>query len=117
MSNSNPIDPGSPFQKSNARRPSIFVKDAEFSIPEIKIGDAADLEKTSHFKNVLAGYLEDVNHLQHEADAQVQRLAAGETENLHEVMLAMDEAQTSFDLMMQIRSQLMKSYEQLMRGN
>lgn len=117
MTTSNPLDPSTPFQKGGAKQPSIFVKDANLQIHVPRSGQTGDLENTHTFKNVLARYLEDVNTLQHEADAQVQRLAAGETENLHEVMLALDEAQTAFDMMMQIRSQLMKSYEKLMSGN
>lgn len=117
MSESDPLNHRPPLRGSIRKKPSIFVKDADLQIHVPKTDKGADLENTHSFKKVLARYLEDVNTLQHEADAQVQRLAAGETENLHEVMLALDEAQTSFDLMMQIRSQLMKSYEQLMRGN
>jgi len=110
------IDATFPLNSGKRARPSIFVKDANLQIHVPNPGDAADLEKTHTFKNVLAGYLEDVNTLQHDADAQIQRFVAGETENIHEVMLAMDEAKTAFDLMMQIRNQLVKSYEQIVRG-
>lgn len=116
QSNFNEIDATYPFRSRKSSNPSIFVKDANLQIHVPSPQDAADLGKTHTFKNVFAQYLEEVNTLQHESDAQIQRLVAGETENLHEVMLAMDEAKTAFDLMMQVRNQLVKSYEQLTRG-
>lgn len=72
------------------------------------------LEGKHSFRNVLSRYLEDVNTLQHDADAEIQRLAAGETEDVHEVILAMDEAETAFELMMEIRNKLVSSYKEIM---
>ncbi|MCB1134700.1 MAG: flagellar hook-basal body complex protein FliE, partial [Chlamydiia bacterium] len=72
------------------------------------------LDDSYSFKNVLTRYLDEVNTLQHDADAQIQRLVAGETDNLHEVTMAMDEAEASFELMMEIRRDLMKAYQDLM---
>jgi len=102
--------------KAKRKLGSIFVKDANLQVHVPEPLEAGNLEKAHSFKNVLARYLEDVNTLQHDADAQVQRLVAGETENLHEVMLAMDEAQTAFDLMMQVRNQLVENYKEITRG-
>lgn len=116
-SNFHEIDATYPFRSRKAGKTSIFVKDADLQIHVPSPEEASDLEKSHSFKNVLARYLEDVNTLQHESDAQIQRLIAGETENLHEVMLALDEAKTAFDLMMEIRNQLVKSYEQITRGS
>ncbi len=106
-----------PLQSRKAKWPSLFVKDANLQIHVPDPQSAADLSKTHSFKNVLAKYLEEVNTLQHDSDAQIQRFVSGETENLHEVMIAMDEAKTAFELMMQIRNQLVKGYECLTRGN
>jgi|SaaInlStandDraft_3_1057020.scaffolds.fasta_scaffold36795_1 flagellar hook-basal body complex protein FliE len=106
----------SPLNSSKSRRPSIFIKDANLRIHAPTPKEAFDLEKTHTFKNVLSNYLTEVNTLQHDADAQIQRLVAGETENLHEVMLAMDEAQTTFSLMMEIRNSLVDSYKEITRG-
>ena len=110
LSGSAPISPRKP-------NPSIFVKDANLDIHVPTAGEAGDLEQSHTFRNVLSRYIEDVNTLQHDSDAQIQRYAAGETENIHEVMLAMDEAQTSFDLMMQIRNQLIENYRDLQRSS
>lgn len=99
-------------QKGKGR---IHIKDAEMQVHVPSIGEAKDLEGKSSFKGVLGDYLEEVNTLQHEADAQIQRLVAGETEDLHEVTMAMDEAEASFELMMEIRNKLVDAYKELMR--
>lgn len=74
-----------------------------------------NLEAGQAFKNVLSRYVGDVNVLQHEADDQIQQVAAGKTEDLHEVMIAMDEAETSFELMMEMRNKLVDAYKELSR--
>lgn len=65
------------------------------------------------FKTVLLEGLEQVNQLQHEADAEVQRLVTGETENLAEVITAVNKAGIAFDLLMEIRNKLTEAYRQI----
>ena len=50
-----------------------------------------------------------------DADVQVARLAAGDTDNLHQVMIALDEAKLSFQLMVQVRNKLLESYQDVLR--
>jgi len=98
-----------------AKNARAFVKDAGMQ-RDVPVSDGTmKSEKSPSFKGVLKSYLDEVNTLQHEADAQIQRLAAGETEDLHEVVLAMDEADTAFDMMMEIRNKLVKSYQEIMK--
>jgi len=73
------------------------------------------LEDTHTFKDIMSTYFDEVNTLQHDADAQIQKLVAGETEDLHQVMTAMDEAETSFSMMMEIRNKLVNAYQEIMR--
>ncbi len=49
------------------------------------------------------------------ADQQVARLAAGDTDNLHQVMIALEEAKLSFQLMVQVRNKLLESYQDILR--
>jgi flagellar hook-basal body complex protein FliE len=101
--------------KNTATKQNIFIKDADMQIHVPTPKDVMELEDTHQFKNVMSTYLADVNTLQHDADAQIQRLVAGETENLHEVMMAVDEAETSFSLMMEIRNKLVGAYQEILR--
>lgn len=103
-----------PMQLKHLRNRS-YVQDGEMQIHVPLPSEPKGLEESHSFKNVLNRYLDDVNVLQHDADAQIQRLIAGETEDLHQVTLAMDEAEASFELMMEIRNKLMDAYQDLMR--
>lgn len=67
------------------------------------------------FKKMLEGYLDDVNNLQHEADKAVADLARGRIDNLHQVVAAVNEADLSFRLMMQMRNKLVDAYKEIMR--
>jgi flagellar hook-basal body complex protein FliE len=51
----------------------------------------------------------------HEAESQVRALALGEADNLHQVMIAISSAKTSFDLTVQVRNRLLEGFQQIMR--
>lgn len=65
------------------------------------------------FKTVLLESLNQVNDLQQEATAGVERLATGDTENMAEVFSAVRKAQVAFGLLMEIRNKLMDAYEEI----
>ncbi|MHC4787681.1 MAG: flagellar hook-basal body complex protein FliE [Planctomycetota bacterium] len=67
------------------------------------------------FKEMLQRYLNDVSSLQLEADKAVRDLSTGATDNLHQVIVAMSEADLSFRLMMQVRNKLLEAYKEIMR--
>jgi flagellar hook-basal body complex protein FliE len=50
-----------------------------------------------------------------DADREVARLAAGDTDNLHQIMIALEEAKLSFQLMVQVRNKLLESYQDILR--
>ena len=50
-----------------------------------------------------------------QADQQLQRLATGEADNLHQVMLGLEEAKASFQLMVQLRNKLLEAYQDILR--
>ena len=49
------------------------------------------------------------------ADQQIQQLATGETQNLHDVMIHLEEARLSFQLLMQVRNRALEAYQEIMR--
>ncbi len=67
------------------------------------------------FKELVERYLEEVNDLQQQADKAVFELVSGRTDNLHQVVAAISEADLSFRLMMQIRNKLLDAYKEIMR--
>jgi flagellar hook-basal body complex protein FliE len=45
----------------------------------------------------------------------VERMVGGEAVDLHEVMIAVEKARTSFDLLMEIRNKTIEAYREIMR--
>jgi flagellar hook-basal body complex protein FliE len=45
----------------------------------------------------------------------VQRLAAGETGNLHDVMIGIEQARLQFQLLVQVRNRMLEAYQDLLR--
>lgn len=50
-----------------------------------------------------------------QADQEVRKLALGESGNLHHVMLSLEKAKMSFELLVQVRNRLTEGYQELMR--
>lgn len=59
--------------------------------------------------------IEQVNVSLLDSQADMQRLAAGDMSNLHQVMLRMEQSRLSFQLMLQVRNRLLESYQDVMR--
>ncbi len=78
-----------------------------------KSGDAA--KGGGDFASVLKQSLTEVNQMQQKADAAVSALAAGEKVSLHETMIAMEQADVSFRLMMQVRNKIVEAYQEILR--
>jgi flagellar hook-basal body complex protein FliE len=55
------------------------------------------------------------NDVQVQASQAVDALMTGQTQDLHRTMVALQEADVSFQLMMQIRNKLVTAYEEIQR--
>lgn len=67
------------------------------------------------FAKVLQHSIQEVNQLQHAADRSIEQLIAGRSKNLHETMIAMEKADISFRLMMEVRNKIIEAYHEVMR--
>lgn len=69
----------------------------------------------SNFVDWLDEQVRTVGNEIHSADREVQKLALGETENLHQVMLSLERARMSMDLLVQVRNRLLDAYQDVLR--
>ena len=67
------------------------------------------------FGNILGNLISDVNQKQNTANAAVDGLQSGSGVPLHQAVIAMEEANVSFQLMVEVRNKLLDSYQELMR--
>jgi flagellar hook-basal body complex protein FliE len=83
--------------------------------PEAPATKASDDQKGGSFADVLQSSLGEVNEMQQKADAAITALATGEKVSLHETMIAMEQADVSFRLMMQVRNKIVEAYQEILR--
>ena len=67
------------------------------------------------FGTVFKDAIGRVDATQKVADEQINAFVAGEQENLHEVMISMNQAKLSFQLMTEVRNKTLETYQELMR--
>jgi flagellar hook-basal body complex protein FliE len=72
-------------------------------------------QNTPAFSDMLKQSISDVDRLEVEAEQAVQDFALGKTSGVHETMIALEKADISFQLLMQVRNKLISAYETIMR--
>ncbi len=67
------------------------------------------------FADMIGGLVDTVGTKQAEANQLTQKVLLGETDQLHQSVIAMQEAGVAFSLMVEVRNKLVESYQELMR--
>ena len=71
--------------------------------------------KHPSFSEVIGEVIKDVDHLHKTAEKTTEKLITGELKDVHEVVVAMEEAQTSFKLLMEVRNKMLDAYREIMK--
>ena len=71
--------------------------------------------QSGDFQNLLGNVVNDFNQVQNQAADEIAKLAAGKTDNVHEVMIALGKADVSFNYMLEVRNRLLDAYKQVMQ--
>lgn len=67
------------------------------------------------FRDMLQKAISDVSELQEVKGEKINQLATGEIQDLHQVMIAMEEAGIAFQFTMEIRNKIIEAYQEIMR--
>jgi len=67
------------------------------------------------FGDVLKDAIQEVNRLQKQSDEEVHKLMTGEVQDVHTALIAVQKADTSFQMMMQVRNKIVQAYQEIMR--
>lgn len=70
---------------------------------------------TSSFADYLNQAIRETSDLQHEADQAAVKLATGEIQDVHQVMITAEKASLAMQLTIQIRNKVLESYQEIMR--
>ncbi len=67
------------------------------------------------FKDILGGKINEVNEMLQSKDRAIEDLATGRTDNVAEVLTAVQKADIAFKALMQIRNKLVDAYQEVQR--
>ncbi len=82
--------------------------------PESVDSGSVNKAKTS-FGNILKSTIKNVNDAQLSGDLAIEKLESGGAKHLHEVMLAVEEADISLRMLVQLRNKALTAYDEIMR--
>ena len=67
------------------------------------------------FSDLVKTFVGDVNELQFKSGRAIDMLVTGEAADVHQVMVAVEQAGIALDLMLELRNRIMEGYQELMR--
>ena len=67
------------------------------------------------FLDTLKDSIRDINQIQIQAEQAIADVVSGNKQDLHQTMVAIEKADVSFQLMMQVRNKIISAYEEILR--
>lgn len=84
--------------------------------PSTPAADTSEISKASRsFSSLLTSTIKEVEKQQSEGEMAINKLNSGQAKNLHEVMIAVEEADISMRMLVQMRNKAIQAYEEIMR--
>jgi len=88
----------------------------KLQVPEVRAPQTQAKEKGgTAFGELLKDAISTVNELQKQSDQEIQKLMTGESQDLQNTVIAMQKADLSFQMMMQVRNKIVQAYQEIMR--
>lgn len=88
---------------------------AEMANQGMQAPPSAPGDNAKTFASMLEKSVANVNTMQIQANQAIHELVAGRNKNIHETMLAIERADTSLKLMMNVRNKVLDAYREIMR--
>jgi flagellar hook-basal body complex protein FliE len=79
------------------------------------VAPSGDSGQTGEFQSLLANAIGGVERLRGDASRSVERLLAGESEEVHTVALATQRAELAFETFLQVRNKVVSAYQSIMQ--
>lgn len=81
-----------------------------------QVSDTSAVSKTvAGFGDMLTSMMSKVSETQIAGEQAIQKLQSGDAKHLHEVMIAVEEADISLRMLVQMRNKALTAYEEIMR--
>ncbi len=86
---------------------------ARLTLPSLPPEFNATTSNAPAFKDFMLNAIDQVNSMQQDASKSVEQLMTGEDVNAAEVLTAVQKADLSFRMMMQVRNKLVQAYQEI----
>lgn len=90
------------------------LKNAKTFQPK-ELGELPKSEQGQSFGNMIGDLVKEVDEKGKVAVEETNRLLLGETDNIHQSMIAMQESGLAFTMLVEVRNKLVQSYQELMK--
>jgi flagellar hook-basal body complex protein FliE len=110
----------SPLGSVNSVLPGLRANQLDGIQSQPRLGGIADglrpaAAPTESFGTMLDGLVQTVSTKQSEAAELTKKVLLGDSDQLHQSVIAMQEASVAFTMMVEVRNKLVESYQELMR--
>src|ERR1043165_3664524 len=96
--------------------PSSPLTRVDGPLPKIALPPATtNIAPNEGFGQMLDGLVANVEGKQAAAQAATRKVLLGDSDQLHQSVIAMQEASVAFTMMVEVRNKLVESYQELMR--
>lgn len=97
-----------PIAPAAAEQAAAILPADEVAAPQLR-------QAGTSFGTMFSQGLSQVNEQLLASQLDLQKLAAGDVQNLHQVMIRLEESRLNFQLMMQVRGRLLEAYQDIMK--
>lgn len=80
-------------------------------LPQAQIASSGKTD----FADLVSSGIEKVNSQLVASEYDLQRIASGDMQDLHQAMIRLEQSKLSFQLMLQVRNRLLESYQDIMK--
>jgi flagellar hook-basal body complex protein FliE len=99
----------------SAAIPSLRILPAEADSASFESASQISSGGESGFLGVLHSAMDDMQQLQGQAETKVAGVLEGNGADVHSALIAVEKADLSFQLMMQVRNKIVSAYEEISR--
>lgn len=89
--------------------------DAIYSVSPLKADLSSPQADQVSFADWMIRQLNEVQRAEQVAEQGLLDVATGQADNLHQVMINLEEAKLSFQLLLQVRNRALEAYQEVMR--
>jgi flagellar hook-basal body complex protein FliE len=96
--------------------PTISPLQVIQNIPNIPVGGSTSAAGGGDaFSSILQQTVQNVSHLQNEADTSINQFLSGENDDPHTMMLSVQRSSLAFDMFVQVRNKVVSAYQEVMK--